>query len=270
MLHAQKTHRLPLPPDTVENSESDYKKILKTIMNFLGVSEFNSSTIPPFYVYSDFNCNDFDAADYVLKLIAEENGLPNAFRVFKAEQLLYQLHKFTTDSRNKYFVTEEKSFASIFIALEMMRQDEFRYNDLGCKIHIKDDNSVNCSLSKVLRWGYLFSKYCLDHRFKQIENAHYPGNLDIHCDIGNMGMHTTESSISSSFRQLNLRGTLSKTTNFTSEDSSSRRPRPFKVNTIRHVYSEAQSTEKESNQSNQEISWVQEILQNHDNEHPLN
>lgn len=102
----------------------------------------------------------------------------------------------------------------------MMRLDDFRYSDIGCGTHIADDNSTNCCLSKVQRWGFSFAKYCLDERFDMISGKHYPTTIErvvnTEKDVDDLITNASES-----FQRLTLQvSTFSCTTNMNSSLSS--------------------------------------------------
>lgn len=121
--HSKKTHRLELPPNI--EGEKNYTTILNKIMEFVGAKKFSSQFIPPFYIYSGFSVDgdDFDGPEVTLNKIAAENGLDNAFRAFRAEQLLFQLHKHVIKNRNHHSAINNKPFASIVTATEVEKNN---------------------------------------------------------------------------------------------------------------------------------------------------
>jgi hypothetical protein len=172
VMHSRRTHRLDLPPN-IEGCRC-YTEILESIKSFVGATEFTSEEIPPFFCYSELENDEIVAAELTLEKIAEENGKPNAFQVFKADSLLYLLRKVIVENRNLFSNTTDRPFHSPVHAWDMLRRDDYRYCSIGCEKHNEDDNSTECALSKALRLCYSFVQYCSDKRFKKIAGKHYP------------------------------------------------------------------------------------------------
>lgn len=166
--HSKKTHRLPVPPKTI--GETNYHKVLDEMLNFLEVKEFCSTYVPPFYVYSDFQGDDYEAAAMILEKIADENKCNNGFRVLRAEQLLFSLNRQILC----HFEREDSHpFSSFIQAKDAMRHDNYRYSEIGCEVHNQEDNSQMCTLSKVKRWAFSIVEHCgLD--LEKIPGQHMP------------------------------------------------------------------------------------------------
>lgn len=179
-IHSEKYHRLPIPPQQKLKAEHDYHSIFNKLMEFLVGAGGKVTNIPPIFVESGSKNVDLEAVRMTLnKIVAEESYSHNIeFRVFPLEHLLYRLHKKSVEVRCAKFQTTDKPFSSVHMAKEMLNRDDFLYSDLGCEFHSEIDNSANCCLSKVKRWGFRLSQLCLDaDRDKLVPGQHIPMKL---------------------------------------------------------------------------------------------
>ncbi|XP_070500933.1 protein maelstrom homolog [Chironomus tepperi] len=201
--HSKNTHRLPIPPNIV--GEQNYKRILDEILRFLDIKEFSSLYVPPFFVFDDFHIDDFEAAELTLQKITDENRCNNAFRLLKADQLLFLL--------NKHIVAHSKEekipLQSIVQTRDLMRRDPYAYRDIGCDLHNTDDNSKECTLSKVKRWGFSIIEHCGADCIERIPGQHMPiSNFTMEDDFDDE--ETVESCLTESFHQLRVDTTNSQ------------------------------------------------------------
>jgi hypothetical protein len=208
MQHSKKYHHFELPPNYINEEierESSYENILKAILQFVNAKNFTSSQVPPFFVFSEFEQFNINAAKLTLNKIADENNLDDAFRLYEAEQLLFSMNKRTTMYHNQKYKTDKQPINSKLIAMEMLRKDDFAYYEIGCKFHNGESNPTNCCLSKVQRWVYMFAKYCLDSSFKKLPGHHYPEDyepVEKTFTLEDYPSHTT--GLTESFRAFNI------------------------------------------------------------------
>ena len=196
--HSKNTHRLAIPPNI--QGEKNYKRILDEILKFLDVKELSSLYVPPFFVYNDFQNDDYEAAQLTLQKIVDENRCNNGFRVLKADQLLYSLNKHITTHCSK---EENISLKSMVHARDLMRRDSYAYREIGCDIHNSDDNSKECCLSKVKRWGFSIVEHCGLDCIEMIPGQHMPvNNIVLDDDFDDEGL--LETCLTESFHQLRV------------------------------------------------------------------
>lgn len=224
MFHAKKSHRFKLPPNI--EGEKSYVNILNAILDFMNIEEYSSQKMPPFYVYSEMEGDHFEAAELTLAKITRENDVNNIFRVYQAEQLLFSMHKWCMKKKASSHSGSliQKPLTSKFAAMEVLGLDKFTYASIGCPFHNMQDNSQNCCLSKVIRWGYAISTHCLDDRFEKHLGKHIP--IDhVEDDYEDFGVpsriDSSASGFSDSFQLLNLNSTSSFSVALNSTNSNS-------------------------------------------------
>ncbi|KAL7030215.1 hypothetical protein ACKWTF_006577 [Chironomus riparius] len=212
--HSKNTHRLPIPPNI--QGEKNYKRVLDEILKFLDVKELSSFYIPPFFVYDDFQSDDYEAAQLTLQKIADENHCNNAFRILKSDQLLYSLNKHITAHNNDGKIP----LKSMVQARDIMRRDSYAYRDIGCDLHNNEDNSKECALSKVKRWGYSIVEHCGLDCLELIPGQHLPiSNFTEEIDFDEEGL--LESCLTESFHKLRVNNSQSDLDSMYSKQKSS-------------------------------------------------
>lgn len=125
------------------------------------------------------------------------------------DRLLFKLHKKCIEIRNAACNTNEKSFVSVLMAKDMMARDQFMYSDIGCEFHRKEDVNLHCCLSKVKRWGYMISKFCLDDQLdEKLPGRHFPEDISAENDDDVQSSiikdSDWESDISESFKHIRI------------------------------------------------------------------
>lgn len=201
--HSKNTHGLPIPPSIP--GEQNYKRILDEILKFLNAKELASNYVPPFFVYDDFQNDDLEAAQLTLQKIADENHCNNAFRLLKVDQLLYSLNKHIAELTND----EKIPVKSMVQARELIRRDSYAYRDIGCDLHNETDNSKECTLSKVKRWGFSIVQHCGLDCIKMIPGQHMPVSYySINHDFDDE--ETLDENLTESFHKLSVNETNSR------------------------------------------------------------
>lgn len=176
--HSQKTHRLPIPPSA--KGSTSYYEVFSKILDF--VHDGTSHDFPVFFTNSD----ELKETKMIVDKIAKETEeFSLDIKVYPIENLFYPMKKQTVQIKNEANGTNDKPFPSIFIAKDMIDRDKYRYSlNLGCNYHDMEDCSTFCSLSKVKRWGFVISDYCVhDLRIKFIPGQHVPRNCDVDIDV---------------------------------------------------------------------------------------
>lgn len=170
---SETTHRIP-PPNEHTEGETDYKKLFKLIMEFVGATEFDRAKIPPFY--AGLNNEEIDSAMITLDIIAQENNFNfNAFSVFPIDMLFYKLQHKCIMVQSQLKIPENFPLSSQVYARHCLEtDDDFMFCSIGCEYHNDNDVAYVCCLSKVKRWGYCIAKYCIDNRFEVIPGRHCP------------------------------------------------------------------------------------------------
>jgi hypothetical protein len=171
-LHAEETHRRPLPSTSLDG-ERILSKIFDKIMEFMAVSKYSSDAIPP--IYAGLSEDDIEAAKLTLESLALEKGYDfNAFRVYPIEVLLFKLQKKCIQIQKSLYLEPNDRLGSVTLAKLSFENDEYAYSGIGCKWHNEDDFSERCCLSKVKRWVFIITKHCIDKRFPLQSGQHYP------------------------------------------------------------------------------------------------
>lgn len=175
-LHSLKNHRIELPDEHSEG-ETDYTKIFKKILAFVGANEFVKSKIPP--LYSGLSDEDFDGILLTLDIMAQESGYDyNAFSVYPIQTLFFKLQHQCVEIQNNLRIEENLPFSSQIFAKNCLEaDDDFQFCPIGCDFHNEIDAANACCLSKVKRWGYCIAKYCIDNRIEFIPGRHCPQNF---------------------------------------------------------------------------------------------
>jgi hypothetical protein len=157
---------------------TNYYEIFGNILNF--ISQSTKSEFPVFFTDS----NELKTTKMIVdKIVRENEELDLNIHIYPIENLFFPLKKYTIQLKNEANQTNDRAFPSIFVAKDMIDKDKYRYSlDIGCNHHDFEDRSSHCSLSKVKRWGFTISDYCvMDLRLPLIPGRHVPKecNADI-------------------------------------------------------------------------------------------
>jgi len=165
--HARNTHYLT--PD-FEEFETDYVKVLESMMQFLGVGN-DQESLPPLYVVPDH----LPVADWIMKFILDSAKSQIKPKVYLLTKLLQEIANFPSD-----------------VIADAVMQDNIRnssYRGLGCDLHETLGNFAHCSLSIAQRWVFnMVSPCCQLYQLPLKPGKHYPQekHVTLHPSMINM------------------------------------------------------------------------------------
>ncbi|KAL5278463.1 MAEL family protein [Megaselia abdita] len=171
--HTEATHNLPLPPHAL--GESDTHILYQQILDFVtfGRNRLGDSSFPPVYAHKD----QIQATESVLKFLMTGTGCSFSLDVYNIYYLFYTL-KIATCAQGGIVKPD-----SMFITDCYFDRDEYEYSlGIGCSEHEKMDRGKYCTLSCVVRWGFMFSDYmCSDLALDMTPGVHIP--KDTNCGL---------------------------------------------------------------------------------------
>lgn len=171
-------HHYPLPGDHGCSGETNYLNILRDIVTFL--QPYDSFPILFAEKYSkDYDKNIEKTIKTLEKICYEsqEDDMIGNIKVYSIEELFFHLHKTSVLAKNRLNETDNKPFSGIPIAVDQFQRSDipFSYISKSCDFHNEKDKTKDCCLSKVHRYGYVFSEWCADkNRYELQEGKHCP------------------------------------------------------------------------------------------------
>ncbi|XP_058820193.1 protein maelstrom homolog [Topomyia yanbarensis] len=173
-LHTNETHQLPLPPDAI--GESDYEKVLKMIFKFTEGSS-SKKRLPLLFTYN----KDQAMVRNILFGLLDATGIDNLEpKVYPLVDLFFYLKQATEN-----YGLDICTFPSVHMAKALLEKDVYAYTlGIGCEVHEGLNNSVQCALSKCVRWAYTISdSCCLDMGIDMEGGKHLPENMTLPTDV---------------------------------------------------------------------------------------
>ncbi|XP_063699028.1 protein maelstrom homolog isoform X2 [Culicoides brevitarsis] len=164
--HGEKTHKLPVPPNAL--GESEFDTILVQILEFF--TEERSSRDAAFPVF--VNDPEMEMCESILRDFCEKSELE--FDLVKVLPLTFFFQKLVA-AVFKVYCDEESKF-SFAIAQSHLERDAYDYHrGNGCQLHEVDDVNPHCALSRPTRWAY----YIIDQTIgitggRKRAGYHYP------------------------------------------------------------------------------------------------
>ncbi|XP_044728826.1 protein maelstrom homolog [Chrysoperla carnea] len=172
--HSDETHQLPIPPDAL--GEKDMNIILKQVLEFLK-DNCNKSTLPYLYTLP----KQIQIVEGVLSQLCNEREICIDFKIFSLPELFMYLMNATASAKDKF---DTPTIAQLAIEKDVYDY----YKRLACDYHETTDVLHMCSLSKVKRWGFIISDYCLQFLdVPVILGQHLPEQVDSSLIKNDMG-----------------------------------------------------------------------------------
>ena len=173
--HAEKTHQLPLPPGCLKDAK-DVEKVYEIILNFVGHED---NRCPIMFTGPGQAEEEINAAKLTMKKIWTSIfgiEIPFGFRIYPLDLFFYKLKEKRTEIQNKMNKTNNKGFASVFSAKDLLDRDLYEYAGIGCDYHEEKDASKYCCQSMVRRWVYTFAKHIFADESNQnlVAGKHFP------------------------------------------------------------------------------------------------
>ena len=174
MTHADKTHRLPLPPNC--DGVKEMEKLFEIILNFVGHVD---NRCPIMFTGSGQVSEEMNSTKLTMKKIWRAtfgNDVPFGFRIYSLDLFFYKLKERRTEVQNKLNKTNKKGFASVFSAKDLLDRDLYEYAGIGCEFHEEVDASKYCCQSIVRRWVYTFAKHIFadESNMNLVSGKHFP------------------------------------------------------------------------------------------------
>lgn len=172
--HAEKTHQLPLPPNCAGVKEME--KLFEIILNFVGHVE---NRCPIMFTGTGQGQEEINATKLTMKKIWNSTfgeDVPSGFRVYPLDLFFYKLKEKRTEVHNKLNNTNNKGFASVFSAKDLLERDLYEYAGIGCDYHEEIDASKHCCQSMVRRWVFTFAKHIFadESNMNLVSGKHFP------------------------------------------------------------------------------------------------
>lgn len=173
-IHAELTHKLPLPPNC--EGVKEMEKLFKIILNFVGQKE---NRCPIMFTATGQGEEDINSTKLIMKKIWDETfGTADTcdFRIYPLDLFFFKLNEKRTKVQNKLHNKNRVGFASVFSAKDLLDRDLYEYAGIGCKFHEEKDVSKYCCQSVVRRWVYTFAKHIFadDSNRNLVSGKHYP------------------------------------------------------------------------------------------------
>lgn len=161
-----------MPPDC--DGEGDYMTILEQIVEFVQPQE----KLPIFFTSGDTFGDPtplIETQRVMQKIFYEslEDDVRSEIKIFPISELFFSLHRLITANRNKLNGTEEQSFSSLVSASNKFYTLGNDHLFTGCEFHNRCDANEHCCLSKVFRFAFRFSKWCVDGKRIKSEGKHF-------------------------------------------------------------------------------------------------
>lgn len=184
---AKETHKYLLPGLCEESDdtlgETSYILILLKIIDFLE----SEDELPIFFTEGSINnnYNELLSVQNSLIRIFEKGGeydIATGLKICSVVDLFYCLNQVAETNSPDYEESRLAKFPSFVFAEEMFRRSEglYRYSVPGCDYHEEIDNVQYCSLSKVICYGFVISKFCVNTlKYPLIEEKHFPKGFQI-------------------------------------------------------------------------------------------
>ncbi|XP_058453203.1 protein maelstrom homolog [Malaya genurostris] len=173
-LHTNETHQLPLPPNAI--GEIDYEKVLKNIFKFTAGSS-TKRHLPLLFTYN----KDQVMVKNILLGFLDATGIENLEpRVYPLVDLFFYLKQAT-----ETYGLDICTFPSVHMAKALLEKDVYAYTlGIGCEVHEGLGNTVQCALSRCIRWAYTISdSCCLDLGIEMEGGKHLPDNMTLPVDV---------------------------------------------------------------------------------------
>lgn len=145
MMFSQETHKMPLPPRAM--GESDWEKICQRTQDFIDESSPNH---PILFVDPGVKDRDLNAARKAIKLMFNETGLLDEAsypRVCGLKELFYRMQQKASK------ITNKEAFASKQKAQQVIDSSTFIYSTCldtsGCQYHVDEDVPLYCCLARL-------------------------------------------------------------------------------------------------------------------------
>jgi len=160
---SKETHNIPPDPNDFDLYVGDYKLIFESMKKFMTNGE-PGAELPPLYVMP----NHTEAAEFIVKAIADQAQSDNIIKIHKLSQLLYELRKAAPDMELKKEDNpreggekEEPLIPSAAVAAMLLDKETYSYwRGLGCDFHEELDNNCFCALTIAKGLAYRMAALC--------------------------------------------------------------------------------------------------------------
>uniref|UniRef100_A0A1B0D1X9 Uncharacterized protein n=1 Tax=Phlebotomus papatasi TaxID=29031 RepID=A0A1B0D1X9_PHLPP len=151
--HSSDTHNLPLPPDTVGNTN-----IRDAIIEVIKFVNYNDEDVcSPIFTFDDH----IPVVRSVIRevLNSRSTGPPIDIRIYSLSELLFNLKNASHD--HAVATALSPPFASVFLAESYLDRGTFDYAEgLPCEFHEANDRVPYCSQTKIRGWAFSIIKSC--------------------------------------------------------------------------------------------------------------
>ncbi|XP_054727573.1 protein maelstrom 1 [Anastrepha obliqua] len=165
--HADRTHKLPLPPNAL--GEENLGLIYNHVLDF--VRDPETGDYPPIYTHRD----SIPIVKSVLDFLKNSSSTNVELKVYSIQYLFFILKEATAKEG------DVRSPKCHYITDACFDRDFYEYQtDIACNKHEEMDKSKYCTQSCVTRWGYIFSDFmCGDVAISVVEGRHKPIRTDV-------------------------------------------------------------------------------------------
>ena len=193
---ANRTHKYLLPNNFNTDSDYDYGEssyvlILMIIIDFIDPIEDAPVEDLPIFFTEGSSVTDKNKLLHIQKAFvrifekAAEYDIASDLKLYSIVDLFYYLNKVSNTSGIN---PEEKqeSFPSYASADDAFRRADrlFGYITQACTFHEENDVLKECCLSRVVCYGYIISRYCVNPtKYPLIEGRHFPKDYQVAGDM---------------------------------------------------------------------------------------
>lgn len=176
---SKSSHRYPLPPKCP--GQTDYMEVLNQMIKFLHPMD----KLPIFFTDGNLYSHNITVLNETRKVMkkifyeSEEDDVLSDLKIYPIDELFFNMQKVTVITKNQQNGTNLAPFTSVHAAALAFEGSDFHYSTIGCDFHMDQDVTQHCCLSKVRRFGYMFSKWCSNgKKYQLIEGKHCPEGFE--------------------------------------------------------------------------------------------
>lgn len=164
------------PSECEKETNNEYMRILEAMIKFLHPLD----KLPIFFTEGNTRDNQTTLTEtrmIISKIFYEsqEDDLIEDLKIYPIEELLFKMQRMSVVINNRRNGTNDEQMPSIIYASSAFNDDNFMYLTKGCDIHKEKDVAQFCCLSKVRRYGYKISQWCInENRSALKEGKHFP------------------------------------------------------------------------------------------------